>query len=100
MESGTPLSKNAELAKDAGSKKGTNKETKELIRPVEVSVDPEFDDKVGEKALKDALYAKFSQNEDLRQMLLATRNAKLVYCKKCKEPKLAEGLIEVRNKIK
>ena len=100
LESGTPLSKNAELAKDAGSKKGTNKETKELIRPVEVSVDPEFDDKVGEKALKDALYAKFSQNEDLRQMLLATRNAKLVYCKKCKEPKLAEGLIEVRNKIK
>jgi predicted NAD-dependent protein-ADP-ribosyltransferase YbiA (DUF1768 family) len=100
LESGTPLSKNAELAKDAGSKKGTNKETKELIRPVEVSVDPEFDDKVGEKALKDALYAKFSQNEDLRNMLLSTRNAKLVYCKKCKEPKLAEELIEVRNKIK
>lgn len=100
LESGTPLSKSAELARDAGSKKGINKETKELIRPVEVSIDPEFDDKVGEKALKHALYAKFSQNEDLRQMLLATRNAKLVYCKKCKEPKLAEELIEIRNKIK
>lgn len=100
LESGTPLSKSAELARDAGSKKGINKETKELIRPVEVSIDPEFDDKVGEKALKHALYAKFSQNEDLRQMLLATRNAKLVYCKKCKEPKLSEELIEIRNKIK
>ena len=100
LESGTPLSKNVDLARDAGSKKGINKETKELIRPVEVSVDPEFDDKVGEKALKDALYAKFSQNEDLKDMLLATKNAKLVYCKKCKEPKLAEELIFIRNALK
>jgi predicted NAD-dependent protein-ADP-ribosyltransferase YbiA (DUF1768 family) len=100
LESGTPLSKNADLAKDAGSKKGINKETKELIRPVEVSIDPEFDDKIGEKALKDALYAKFSQNEDLKDMLLATKNAKLVYCKKCKEPKLAEELIFIRNALK
>jgi len=100
LESGTPLSKNAEMAKDAGSKKGINKETKELIRPVEVSIDPEFDDNVGEKALKDALYAKFSQNEDLRDALLATKNAKLVHCKKCKEPKLAEELIFVRDKLK
>jgi predicted NAD-dependent protein-ADP-ribosyltransferase YbiA (DUF1768 family) len=100
LESGTPLSTNAELAKDAGSKKGINKETKELIRPVEVIVDPEFDDKVGEKALKDALYAKFSQNEELKDLLLATKNAKLVYCKKCKEGKLAEELIFVRNALK
>jgi len=100
LESGTPLSKNVEMARDAGSKKGINKETKELIRPVEVSIDPEFDDKVGEKVLKDALYAKFSQNEELRDMLLGTKNAKLVYCKKCKEPKLAEELIFVRNALK
>ena len=100
LESGTPLSKNAELAKDAGSKKGINKETKELIRPVEVSIDPEFDDKIGEKALKEALYAKFSQNEDLRETLLATMKAKLVHCKKCKEPKLAEELIFVRYALK
>jgi len=100
LESGTPLSKNVELAKDAGSKKGINKATKELLRPIEVSVDPEFDDKIGEKALKDATYAKFFQNEDLRDLLLATKNAKLVYCKKCKEPKLAEELIFVRNTLK
>jgi len=99
-ESGTPLSMNAEMAIDAGSKKGINKQTKELMRPTEVSIDPEFDDKVGEKALKDALYAKFSQNEDLRQMLVSTNNAKLVHCKKCKEGKLAEELIIVRNALK
>jgi len=99
-ESGTPLSMNVDLAIDAGSKKGINKQTKELIRPVEVSIDPEFDDKVGEKALKEALYAKFSQNEDLNTMLIATKNAKLVHCKKCKEGKLAEDLIIVRNSLK
>jgi predicted NAD-dependent protein-ADP-ribosyltransferase YbiA (DUF1768 family) len=99
-ESGTPLSMNPDMAIDAGSKKGINKQTKELIRPTEVSIDPEFDDKVGEKALKDALYAKFSQNEDLRQMLVSTNNAKLVHCKKCKEGKLAEELIIVRNALK
>lgn len=99
-ESGTPLSMNADMAVDAGSKKGINKQTKELIRPTEVSIDPEFDDKVGEKALKDALYAKFSQNEDLRQMLISTNNAKLVHCKKCKEGKLAEELIMVRNALR
>lgn len=94
LESGTPLSTNAEMAKDAGSKKG--KHNGELIRPAEVSIDPEFND---EKALKDAIYAKFSQNEDLGKMLLSTKNAKLVHCKKCKEPKLAEDLIIVRNEL-
>ena len=65
-----------------------------------VSIDPEFDDKIGEKVLKEALYAKFSQNEDLQDTLLATKKAKLVYCKKCKEPKLAEELIFIRNALK
>lgn len=99
-ESGTPLSMNVDMAIDAGSKKGINKQTKELIRPVEVSIDPEFDDKIGEKVLKEALYAKFSQNEDLNMMLTATKNAKLIYCKKCKEGKLSEDLIIVRNALK
>lgn len=97
LESGTPLSTNAEMAHDAGSKKGKHKG--ELIRPVEVTIDPEFDDAVSEKVLKDGLYAKFSQNEDLKQMLLATKKAKLVHCKKCKEAKLAEELISVRNSL-
>jgi len=98
LESGTPLSTNAEMAKDAGSKKG--KHNGELIRPVEVTIDPEFNDKVEEKALMDAQNAKFTQNEDLRQMLIATKNAKLVHCKKCKEGKLSESLIFLRDRLK
>jgi len=98
LESGTPLSTNAEMAKDAASKKG--KHNGELIRPVEVKIDPEFSDETSEKALKDALFAKFSQNEDLHNMLLSTKNAKLVHCKKCKEGKMAEELIFVRDKLK
>jgi len=98
VESGTPLSKDAEMARDAGSKKGKHKG--ELIRPVEVTPDPEFNSEVEEKALKEAIHAKFSQNEDLGKMLEATKRAKLVYCRKCKEPKLAEELISVRDQIK
>jgi len=97
LESGTSLSKDPEMAKDAGSKKGKHKG--ELIRPVEVTVDPEFNDQVGEKALKDAIYAKFSQNEDLQLALISTKKAKLLYCKKCKEGKLAEELIFVRDAL-
>lgn len=97
LESGVPLSLDPEMAKDAGSKKGKHKG--ELIRPSEVMIDPEYNDKVAEKALKDALYAKFTQNADLGEMLAATKNAKLIHCKKCKEGKLAEELIFVRTMI-
>ena len=99
-ESNSDLSKNVEMAKDAGSKKG--KHNGELIRPLEVTVDPEYNDEDETKALKKALYAKFTQGdeEDLGRILKATKKAKLVHCKKCKEPKLAEELITVRNELK
>ena len=93
----TPLSLSPELANSAGSKNGKHKS--ELIRPTEVKIDPEFNDEVGTKALRDANLAKFSQNEDLHNLLLSTKRSKLVYCKKCKEPKLAEELISVRESI-
>jgi predicted NAD-dependent protein-ADP-ribosyltransferase YbiA (DUF1768 family) len=47
-----------------------------------------------------ALYAKFNQNEDLKEMLKETKNAKLIHYKKGKEPELAESLIIVRDKLR
>jgi ribA/ribD-fused uncharacterized protein len=97
LDSGTPLSTDVAMAKDAGSKKG--KHNGELIRPSEVTIDPDFD-KIEHKVLHDAILAKFSQHDDLKNMLLATKKAKLVHCKKCKEGKLAEDLIFVRDELK
>jgi predicted NAD-dependent protein-ADP-ribosyltransferase YbiA (DUF1768 family) len=97
-ESGTELSKNPEMAKAAASSSGKYKGT--LLRPTEVSIDPTFYGKRKEKELFDAICAKFTQLEDLKRVLLATKNAKLAHYLKGKEPELAEQLIMVRDKIR
>jgi len=98
VESGTDLSKNPEMAKAAGSTSGKFKGT--LIRPVEVSIDPTFYGKRKEKELFDALCAKFNQIDEMKQVLLETKNAKLMHYLKGKEPELAEQLIIVRDKLR
>ena len=98
LESGTKLSKNPEIAKAAGSKSGKFEE--ELIRPVEVKMDKDFGDEKKEKAIKESMLAKFSQNEDLKNMLLFTKNAKLLSSCKSKQPKLEEDLMFIRDTLK
>jgi predicted NAD-dependent protein-ADP-ribosyltransferase YbiA (DUF1768 family) len=97
-ESGTELSKNPDMAKAAASSSGKYKG--ELLRPSEVSIDPTFYGKRKEKELFDAICAKFTQIDELRSVLLETRNAKLMHYLKGKEPELAEQLIMVRDKIR
>ena len=96
-ESGTELSKNPEMAKSASSSSGKYKNT--LLRPKEVSIDPTFYGKRKEKELFDAICAKFTQIDELKLVLLETKNAKLMHYVKAKEPELAEQLISVREKI-
>lgn len=97
-ESGTDLSKNPEMAKAAASSSGKYKG--ELLRPAEVSIDPTFYGKRKEKELFDAICAKFTQIEELRHVLMETKNAKLMHYLKGKEPELAEQLVMVRDKIR
>jgi predicted NAD-dependent protein-ADP-ribosyltransferase YbiA (DUF1768 family) len=97
QESGTDLSKNPELAKAAASTSGKYKG--ELIRPKDVHKDADYK-KNKDRNMTDALYAKFNQNEDLKQLLKETKKAKLLHYKKGKEPELAEALIMVRDKLK
>jgi predicted NAD-dependent protein-ADP-ribosyltransferase YbiA (DUF1768 family) len=97
QESGSDLSKDPELAKAASSSKGKYKG--ELIRPKGVEKDPDYK-KNNDKNMNTALYAKFNQNEDLKEMLKETKNAKLIHYKKGKEPELAESLIIVRDKLR
>jgi predicted NAD-dependent protein-ADP-ribosyltransferase YbiA (DUF1768 family) len=96
-ESGTPLSKNSEMAKAAGT---TGKYEGELLRPKEVSVDPDFHGKCKEQVVEEAQLAKFTQSGDLRGILLATKNAKLMHYKKGKPAVFVESLVNVREKLK
>jgi len=97
VESGTPLSKNAEMAKAAGT---TGKYNGELVRPKEVSVDPDFHGKRKEQVAEEAQMAKFTQLVDLGALLLATKNAKLMHYKKGKPAEFVESLVNVREKLK
>ena len=97
-ESGTELSKNPEMAKAAASSSGKYKG--DLLRPAEVSIDSTFYGKRKEKELFDAICAKFTQIEELKHVLMETKNAKLMHYLKGKEPELAEQLVMVRDKIR
>jgi predicted NAD-dependent protein-ADP-ribosyltransferase YbiA (DUF1768 family) len=103
LDSGTDLSKDPSMAKAAGSK--TGKYDGELIRPVEVQVDIDFfDSSIGEPRGKKEMYnaqlAKFTQNQDLKDMLVATKNAKLMHFSRGSPPVMFEDLMIIRDKIK
>jgi predicted NAD-dependent protein-ADP-ribosyltransferase YbiA (DUF1768 family) len=98
LDSGTELSKDPILAKAAGSKSGKNKG--ELLRPIEVQIDPDFYNKSAKQELYRANYAKFSQNPDLKKVLMETHNAKLEHFQKGKSPETQDDLMLIREKLK
>jgi len=98
LDSGTDLSKDAAMAKGAGGK--TGKFDGKLIRPSEVKVDPDFFGKRYKKEMYDAQYAKFTQNEDLKKLLLATNDAKLTHHSRGSPPIVFDDLMLIRDKLR
>jgi predicted NAD-dependent protein-ADP-ribosyltransferase YbiA (DUF1768 family) len=98
LDSGTDLSKDPNMAKAAGGKTGKLKG--ELLRPIEVTGDSDFFGKRQSREMYNAQFAKFTQNEDLKKLLLATNDAKLTHFIKGSEPIVFDELMLIRDKIK
>jgi len=77
LDSGSELSKDPMMAKAYGGKTGKYKG--KIVRPKNIILDEDFFSGRGEKEMFDAQLAKFTQNENMRNMLLATKDAQLMH---------------------
>ena len=92
IESGTEVSKNAEMAIDAGDSK------KSKLRPKDIKVDDDYEYNKS-NILEKALNAKFLQNDSLAKVLLETKDAKIVHYKRGGDPIVMTELMRVREKL-
>ena len=95
------IAKDVELARAAGSQKGIYKKGKKQIpiRPPEIRIDADFYGSRHKEEREKALYAKFTQNDELKRALILTKNAvlKQYIPKRPAEPD--HLLMKVRQKI-
>jgi len=100
-DNASEIAKDVELAKAAGSQKGVFKRGKKQIplRPIEIRIDPDFYGSRQKEERERALYAKFSQNEELKQMLLATKTATLKQYVPKQKATIDHSLMDVRSRL-
>jgi predicted NAD-dependent protein-ADP-ribosyltransferase YbiA (DUF1768 family) len=98
LDSGTELAKDPAMAKSAGGKSGKYKG--ELLRPTQVKIDPDFFGKKHKEEMYKAQYAKFTQIEELKNLLIATNNAKLTHHVRAQRPVVFDDLMLIRDKFK
>jgi len=102
LDSGNEIAMDVEKAIGAASKTGKYK-TKQL-RPSNVNIDPDFyeisNNNRGEQERNTAILAKFTQNQDLKQALMETHDAKLIQFQRGREPSVDIMLMKIRKDIR
>ena len=96
VDSGSELSKEPEFAKAAGSK--TGKLGTREFRHKSILIDKDFLERES-KIMEKAMYAKFTQHEEMKEILLATNNAKLMHYVQAKPAEDFDNLMCVRRAI-
>ena len=106
LESSSEISKDVDLAKSAGSKSGnaTGKakakvKTDVLLRPKDVLIDPDFYSDRRETERLEAVRSKFTKNPELRQLLLNTKDAKLMVYNRGSPAEPDHILMNVRHEL-
>jgi hypothetical protein len=102
LDSSTDISKDIVIARAAAGKTGKLKE--KVLRDKTIKVDSDFFEVgVNPRYIEErrkALIAKFTQNLDMRSMLLETKMAKLLHFIRGKEPEIDEVLMKVRKELR
>jgi predicted NAD-dependent protein-ADP-ribosyltransferase YbiA (DUF1768 family) len=96
LDNPSDLSKDPELAKNVSDLK---KKSFKSHRPMNIKIDVDYDlgRKVSER--ENALRAKFTQNEDLKQLLLATKKALLKHVERRKPAENDVQLMQLRREL-
>jgi len=103
VQANSELSEDVDYAKAAGESGKLKKKTDDgksktiVLRPKNVHPDENYNE---EEERRTAIGLKFSQNEDVKQILLATRRAKLVHFSRSREGNYVDiPLMELRRRI-
>jgi predicted NAD-dependent protein-ADP-ribosyltransferase YbiA (DUF1768 family) len=97
LDSKSEISDNVKKAKGAGGK--TGKFEKHLLRPDNITIDPDFYGGRDQVERGNALKAKFEQHPNLKKVLLDTKKAKLLHFVRGSEPEVDTLLMELRAKL-
>ena len=97
LDSNSEFATDAEIASHAGSE--TGKHGKKILRPKHVKPDADYSLGRYNEERKLALRAKFTQNEDMKQILLATKRAQLLHFTRREPPKLDILLMRMRQEL-
>tara|TARA_B000000532_G_scaffold68087_1_gene53992 strand:+ start:1232 stop:2935 length:1704 start_codon:yes stop_codon:yes gene_type:complete len=99
LDSDSDISKDPNLAKSAGGKSGKSKG--KLLRPTSVKMDKDFfKNNRSSNEMKQAQREKYSQNPDLKKMLLLTKDAKLTHFSRGSPPIVFTETMELRKEFK